>query len=157
MGTPPGAAALAGRLSCTGEGVTMGECTWSSVSGAGRSHEVASVVYCGSSGASTAEGSVRLLSTDGAPSLTGDGVVEVFLNNAWSSVCGANSGAASLLCRSLGFTGVASEADSARSTRAPRIGGLSCSGSESSVLDCSFDHGDEVYCAASEASLIHCV
>jgi len=33
---------------------------------------------------------------------------------------------------------------------------LECQGSETSVLECSFDAGTDVYCAASEAAVLHC-
>merc|ERR1712117_406555 len=95
-------------------------------------------------------------SVDGAPSLSGDGFVELFLDGAWSPVCGISSGAASVLCKAAGFAGTASGTETARSTKIPRVGDLSCSGSEASVLDCTSERGDDVYCAASEASLVHC-
>merc|ERR1739844_408832 len=104
----------------------------------------------------TAEGSVRLLSADGAPSLSGDGIAEVFLGGAWSPVCGISAGAASVLCKTAGFAGTASGTETARSTKSPRVGDLSCSGSEATVLDCTSLRGEDVYCASSEASLVHC-
>merc|ERR1711879_417841 len=107
-----------------------------------------SVVYCGSSATTTLEGSVRLLS--------GDGIAEVFLHGGWSPVCGMSSGAASVFCKALGFAGTVTRIETARSTKAPMLGDLSCSGSETSVLECNFESGEDVYCAPSEASLIRC-
>merc|ERR1712032_513513 len=121
-------------------------------------HEEDSIVYCGPS-IGTSEGSVRLLSAEGAPSLSGHGLVEIFVKEEWSPVCGISQGAQSLLCKALGFAGADSSgggADVARSSRTPSVGDLDCRGSEASVLDCSFDAGDDVYCAPSEASMVHC-
>merc|ERR1719350_1724588 len=143
-------------LICTGGELSVTECSWSVPSGGNHDHGADSVVYCGSSDGSTPPGSARLLSVDGAPSLSGDGIVEVFLREAWSPVCRISSGAASVLCKALGFAGMALEAGTARGTKPPGVGDLSCSGSEASVLECSFESGEDVYCAPSEASLIHC-
>merc|ERR1719226_477132 len=112
-GTP----VAAQNLACAGGELSITECAWSVPSGAGLSHGEDSVVYCGSATSSTAEGSVRLLSADGAPSLTGDGFAEVFLDGAWSPVCGISSGAASVLCKAAGFTGIASGTETARSVK----------------------------------------
>ena len=145
-------------VACTGEELSLTECTWSIPSQACSSHEKDSILYCGPS-AGFSEGSVRLLSVDGAPSLTGQGIVEVFMKGEWSRVCGLSAGAQTLACKALGFAGaVASEgnADAVRDTQAPRVGGLDCKGSEASLLDCSFEFGEDVYCAPSESSMVHC-
>merc|ERR1712050_592404 len=126
-------ASACGELSIT-------ECSWSVPSEAGLSHGEDSVVYCGSAASGAAEGSVRLL-TDGAPSLSGDGIVEVFLDGAWSTVCGINEGAATVLCKAAGFAGTASGTETARGTKLPRVGALQCSGSEASVLECTSERG----------------
>ena len=142
-------------LACTGGEMSITECSWLTPSSV--AHDQDSVVYCGSSSTGIAEGSVRLLSSEGAPSLSAFGLLEIFLSGSWSPVCGVSSGAESLVCKALGFAGTASgEVEAGRSSSAPRIGGLTCSGTESSVLDCSFESGDDVYCAPSEASAIHC-
>ena len=145
-------------LTCTGDELTLTECTWSAPSDGCLSHEADSIVFCGSS-AGTSEGSVRLLSAEGAPSLTGQGALEVFLNEAWSPVCGISPGAQALACKALGFAGADSSGGSvgAAGSRIPRVGSLECGGSEASLLDCSFEANDDVYCAASEASTISCV
>jgi len=141
-------------LVCSGGEMSVTECSWVTPSNA--VHDQDSVIYCGSS-TGTVEGSVRLLSTDGAPSLSADGIVEIFLSGSWSPVCGISSGAESLVCKALGFMGTASGAvESGHGFSAPRIGGLTCSGTEGSVLECSFESGDDVYCAPSEASIVHC-
>ena len=143
-------------LACTGGELSIKDCTWSEPSGA--SHEQDSILFCGSASDGPADGSVRLLSRDGAPSLSSNGIVEIYLGGHWSPVCGISSGAESLVCKELGFAGAVagSVQEKARSLSSPRIGGLTCSGAEASVLDCSYEFGDDVYCAPSEASLISC-
>merc|ERR1711956_24057 len=152
----PGSPVAAVNLECSGEEMGIKECRWSVPSGAGPGHGEDVVVYCGSSASTVREGSVRLLSVDGTPSLSGEGIAEVFLHEAWSPVCGISAGAASVLCKALGFAGMVTGAETARSTKTPGVGDLSCSGSEASVLECSFESGQDVYCAPYEASLIHC-
>merc|ERR1719350_973851 len=147
-------------LACRGGELGLSECTWSAPSTECLTHARDSIVYCGSSGAGAPRGSVRLLSADGAPSLSQEGLVEIFVNGEWSPVCGISQGAESVVCKALGFAGAGVSSEAAPqvgpSVRVPRLGDLRCSGSETSVLDCSFEAGDDVYCAASEASSIRC-
>lgn len=147
-------------LTCTGEELSLSDCTWSTPSDGCLTHDQDSIVHCGPSSASPVEGSVRLLSSDGAPSLSGHGLVEVFVQDAWSPVCGISSGAQALLCKVLGFSGAGSSSrvanDVAHSLPSPRMGSLDCNGSEVNVLGCSFEAEDDVYCAPSEASMISC-
>merc|ERR1712154_344300 len=114
----------------------------------GAAHEQDSILFCGSSSSGPVDGSVRLLSPDGLARLSATGIVEIFLNNRWSPVCGISSGAESLLCKTLGFAGAAAGSQhggTARSSSAPLVGDLACSGFEESVLNCSFNAGDDVY------------
>merc|ERR1712187_1056457 len=96
----------------------------------------------------------------GAPSLSGVGLLQVYMHGTWSSICGATPGALTVACKSMGFnsastSGAVAEAKTNRDT--PLIGDLSCTGSESSLLDCSFEYGElDVFCAPSEAVVIHC-
>jgi len=144
-------------LRCTGGELSVLECEWSAPSATCLVHDLDSVVYCGTAGGYTREGSVRLLSADGSPSLSASGIVEIFSAGSWSSVCGLNAGAAAVLCKSLGFAGASADAvTTAQSTKAPMVGGLRCSGSEASPLACSFEAGGDVYCAANEAASIQC-
>ena len=145
-------------LVCSGGELSVKDCTWSEPSGT--THEQDSILFCGSSSDGPVGGSVRLLSPDGAPSLSGSGIVEIYLNNNWSPVCGISSGAESLLCRGVGFAGAATgpqPQEKAWSLSNPEVGDLVCSGAEKSVIDCTFETGDDVYCAPSEASFISCV
>merc|ERR1739844_784938 len=139
-----------GDLACAGGELGLSECAWGAPSTECLTHERDSIVYCGSSDV-TPVGSVRLLSADGAPSLSQDGLVEIFVNGEWSPVCGISPGAETLVCKALGFAGAAISKEAApkvgRSVRAPRLGDLRCKGSETSILDCSFEAEVDVYCA----------
>merc|ERR1712060_982203 len=144
-------------LACSGGELSVKDCTWSEPSVA--THEHDSILFCGSSAEGPADGSVRLLSPDGAPSLSASGFVEIYLNKHWAPVCGMSSGAESLVCRGVGFAGAATgrqPQEKARSLSTPDIGDLTCSGGEESVLDCAFEFGDDVYCTPAEASFISC-
>lgn len=152
-------------LRCLGGELAIAECTWSQPGGGCLTHESDSIVYCsrGAARAGPREGAVRLMAEDGAPSLSGAGRPEIFFSEQWSSVCGLSPGAAAVLCRAMGFSGVMPSGASAavvvpppRSASVPSLGDLSCSGSEASILDCSFESGEDVYCAASEAASLQC-
>jgi hypothetical protein len=122
-------------------------------------HQKDAIVYCGVDGASTKEGGARLLSEDGAPSISDAGLLEIFVGGVWSPVCGIDPGAVAVACKSMGFAGVVEASSISQATwgsRVPAVGNLHCSGSESSLLDCSFERDEEVFCAPSEANVIHC-
>lgn len=147
-------------LACQGGELSIAECKWSAPGPACLAHDADVLVYCGrDADAGALEGSARLLSEDGAPSLTGAGILEVFAAGAWSTVCGVSTGAASVACKAMGFSGAAAAgpaAEKGRGRSAPALGELTCSGSEASVLECSFQLGEDVYCAATEASVVRC-
>ena len=149
-------------LACTGSELSVGECSWSVPDAACSGHALDSVVFCGEVGQpTTPEGAVRLLSDDGAPSLSGTGALEVHIGGAWSSVCGVTPGAAAVACKLMGFAGAGAAAGSkgalsSSAVQEPRVGDLDCGGSESSLLDCSFREGDDVFCAPAEAALVSC-
>merc|ERR1719480_59583 len=77
-------------LVCSGGELSVKDCTWSEPSGA--THKQDSILFCGSSSDGPVDGSLRLLSPDGAPSLSASGIVEIYLNNHWSQVCGMSLG-----------------------------------------------------------------
>ena len=146
-------------LRCTGEEMDVGECAWSPPDAACAGHEADSIVYCGVMGGPLWEGAARLLGTDGAPSLSGEGLLQVFADGQWSSVCGLDSGAATVACKAMGFAGAAggsSAAGHAWMSGAPGIGELSCGGSEHGLRECSFQHAQDVFCAPAEAAIISC-
>merc|ERR1712039_835288 len=89
------------------------------------------------------------------------GVLEVYVSSAWSPVCGITPGAVTVACKLMGFAGAAAAPGGAlvagSAAREPQVGGLDCGGSESNILDCSFQEGDDVFCASAEAAVVHCV
>ena len=109
-------------------------------------------------------GSVRLLSGGGAPSIDGVGRLEVLLSGEWAPVCseGFTDGAAAVACKSMGYSG----AEPARGgcvkaglcgVDAPHLSNVQCVGSESSLLSCPHQEGDDVYCAPEESVVVHCI
>lgn len=146
-------------VQCLGGEFSIDECTWSTPDTACAAHEMDSIVFCGKTNAASMEGTARLLSSDGAPSLSGTGLLQIYVGGEWSPVCGVAPGAASLACKAMGFTGASvSEAvvQSKTNTKTPLLGSLSCSGAETSIMDCSFERGDDVYCAPAEAAVLSC-
>ena len=148
-------------LACRGSELSVSECSWSAPDQACFGHALDAVVFCGeASRSSTPEGAVRLLSNEGAPSLTGTGVLEVYVSSAWAPVCGISPGAVTVACKLMGFAGAAATPGGAllagSFAREPRVGDLDCGGSESSILDCNFQEGDDVFCAPAEAAVVHC-
>ena len=146
-------------LRCTGGEFSIDECTWSAPDAACMGHALDSIVYCGRSGGAMQDGAARLLDSDGggAPSLGSEGLLEVYLKGVWSPVCGVTPGAASVACKAMGFAGAASVAGISKANSVmPMVGSLSCGGSEASLAECSFDVGDDVYCAPAEAAIVRC-
>ena len=106
---------------------------------------------------------MRILASDGAPSLDGVGRLEMFLAGKWAPVCseGFSDGAAVVACKSMGFSG----AEPAQrgcvdaglcGVEAPHLANVECLGSESSLLACPHVEGDDVYCAPEESVVVHC-
>lgn len=147
-------------LACKGGELSIAECQWSAPGPSCLGHEQDAVIYCGrNSDASSLEGAARLLSDDGAPSLSGAGVLEIFAAGTWSTVCGVSPGAASVACKAMGFSGADTAgpgSDTGHGRSPPALGKLTCSGSEASLLECSFELGEDVFCAETEASVIRC-
>merc|ERR1711933_614465 len=85
---------------------------------------------------------------------------QMFWGGAWSSVCGATPGAVSVACKIMGFSGASATSSIAQAKEnndEPLVGALSCSGSEASLSECSFDHGAlNVFCAPREAVWARC-
>lgn len=117
-----------------------------------------SVVYCGETTAEDPLGSARLVAADGAPSLSGKGMLELFAAGGWSPVCGVTPGAAQVACKAMGYAGASASATEAApwNMKTPSVGALSCSGTEESLVDCSFEEGDDVFCAPVEAAVLQC-
>lgn len=168
-GAAGGPVAMRG-LECAGGELGVGECSWRPADASCADHAADAVVFCGHAGRSgrPADGSARLLSHDGAPSLDGRGRLEVFVSGAWTPVCatGFAPGSETVACRAMGFAGSSSPA--ARppcgsafgrnycGAAAPRLGNLSCSGDEKTLLACAFEEGEDVFCAAEESVVVSC-
>merc|ERR1712039_397369 len=120
------------------------------------------IVFCTSSKAVYDEGSLRLLSKDGAPSVDGSGVLEMFHAGTWGSVCaeGFAPGSADVACKQMGFSGGNIKASSSHCSgdgcMPPHVSDVACSGRESSITACQFAEGDDVFCAPSEAVSLAC-
>ncbi|XP_033099551.1 uncharacterized protein LOC117103150 [Anneissia japonica] len=71
------------------------------------------------------------------------GLVEIFKNSSWSYVCQDywNSHAAEIACRELHFLGASATQPDQTGPRAPNAIVVRCEGSETSLLQCRFEHG----------------
>ena len=152
------------NLRCSGSEWSVGECSWSAPGGACEGHTHDTVVYCTSlaEGGTPPEGAVRLLASDGSPSVDGKGRPEILSMKTWVPICsgGASAGAASVICKSMGFSAASGSSKCSGDgcgRNPPGIGELVCSGAESSPLACTHKVGDDVFCAASESVVVNCV
>lgn len=152
-------------LECLGGELDISRCKWSPADGACAAHELDAVVFCTQEAhhAVFAEGTLRLLSADGAPSTDGNGRLEIFHSGVWGSVCGAglSAGSAAVACKQMGFSGgqVGAAADCSGpggNCPLPRISELSCTGQESDLASCPFAEDDDVFCAPNEAVVLKC-
>jgi len=148
-------------LKCSGSEWSVEECTWSVPDDACMGHSYDTVVYCTASGTGGASGAVRLIAGDGSPSISGNGRPEILMEGAWVPICssGLSSGAAAVICKSMGFSGAAGSAKcsgGACGSAAPGISELACSGAESGPLACPHEAGDDVFCAPSESVVVTC-
>jgi len=158
------------NLACKGGELDIQECAFSSPETICLGHAHDSVVFCGREGSATGfqEGSVRLLSFDGAPSIDGVGRLEMFHAGAWGPICtsGFTVGAANVACKAMGFTGAHSAAGVAHcgdfsdknycGTLAPQVSEMACSGHEATLTACPYEDFDDVFCAAEESVLLRC-
>merc|ERR1719191_2278000 len=139
-------------LKCSGSEMDLGGCEWASPSEDCFSHESDSVVFCSAGETSGAlDGSLRLLSYDGAPSVDGKGRLEMFTSGKWAPVCaeGFAAGSAAVACKQMGYAGVAAPAATATCASvggvdyctdvAPHVSGLACTGAEGAVRECPYE------------------
>jgi len=159
-GTP---VAMAG-LTCSGSEWSLEECSWTAPDESCLSHAGDAVVYCSSAEASMPQGAMRLISTDGSASIDGAGRPEVYVQGAWRPICssGVGSGASTVICKSMGFSGAVGSTAKCSSSDAcgdvaPGISELACNGHENGVLTCPHEAGDDVFCAPSESIVVACV
>ena len=97
-------------LRCSGAEWSVEECSWSAPDDACMGHAYDTVVYCTASDrAGAPQGAVRLIAADGSPSIDGRGRPEILMESAWVPICssGISSGAAAVICKSMGFSGSA--------------------------------------------------
>ena len=109
---------------------------------------------------------MRLIDGDGAPSIDGIGRLDIVYSGTWAPVCssGFTSGAATVACKTMGFSGAEFSAEvlNCKSAKlcggsAPHVSSVSCAGSSASLLDCKHESGKYVYCAPEETVVIKCV
>merc|ERR1712241_1631717 len=157
-------------LTCEGGEFQVQDCQWGSPDAGCSDHILDAVVYCGTDGTAGIinEGSLRILSHDGAPSIDGEGRLEIFKAGGWAPVCntGFTAGAEMVACKSMGFDGVKPSSVPAMCNTfkgknycgavPPYVSKVSCAGQETSFQSCSFEEGDDVFCAPEESAIVRC-
>jgi hypothetical protein len=151
-------------LSCTGDELSVKECSWAAPTSDCSSHAQDAVVFCAAGEPGPKEGTLRLIGTDGAPATTGR--LEVLLDSRWGAVCseGFSSASATTACKNMGFSASANSVQASCASvdanfcgqAPPHMSQLACTGNEQSVLECAFERGDEVFCGANEAVVLGC-
>merc|ERR1711862_897691 len=68
-----------------------------------------SIVYCANADGSDSlqDGALRLIASDGSPSVDGEGRLEIFVSKSWAPVCseGFTQGSEVVACKQMGFSG----------------------------------------------------
>ena len=144
-------------------------CKWTASDESCSGHEMDAVVSCtvATRTGVYADGTLRLVSHDGSPSINGAGRLDMFRAGVWGSVCseGFTPGSAAVACKQMGFTSGQLLAGATRCigngkyfcATPPHVAGVSCSGSELEITSCPFEQGEDVFCSASEAVILDCV
>ena len=165
-----GSPVVMANLNCDGGELGVGDCAFSPPDASCQDHTRDSIVFCGFNGKSesAAEGSLRLISSGGAPSIDGSGRLEIYRNGLWGPVCssGFTLGSANVACKAMGFAGAKSSTGASRcfksdgenfcGTVAPLLSEVACAGQEVDLLSCPHDDGDDVFCAPEESVLLTC-
>merc|ERR1712032_407087 len=158
-------------LVCLGGELDVEECTWITPDTACAEHALDSIVYCASADGSDTlqDGALRLISSDGSPSVDGEGRLEMFVSQEWAPVCneGFTEGSEVVACKQMGFSGAGApqarpscrtfHGQNACGMEEPRVSKLACSGEEDNVLSCPFESDEDVFCAAEESVIVRCV
>jgi|EP00927_Polykrikos_kofoidii_P003212 hypothetical protein len=155
------------NLQCRGDEVDITGCVWEQPDEECLKHDADAIVFCSREGDESLEdGSVRLVASDGAPSLDGKGRLEIARQGAWETVCseGFTHGSALIACKQMGFDGSTKPSISQTCnafgldfcSSPPGLSRLACTGTETSLLSCSYDAGEEVFCATKESVVISC-
>merc|ERR1711972_161017 len=92
--------------------------------------------------------------------------LEMFKAGNWAPICSITAGAEMVACKSMGFAGVKSSSvksscGSFKGTNycgsvPPYVSKLACAGQETSIGLCSFEEGDDVFCAPEESVIVSC-
>eukprot|EP00927_Polykrikos_kofoidii_P001419 TRINITY_DN1052_c0_g1_i6.p1 TRINITY_DN1052_c0_g1~~TRINITY_DN1052_c0_g1_i6.p1 ORF type:complete len:262 (+),score=39.27 TRINITY_DN1052_c0_g1_i6:62-847(+) len=151
-------------LRCNDDAIDLNGCVWSPADSGCADHHLDSIVFCGNDSPNDKSGMIRLMTSDGAPTIDGRGRLEMQQHGKWVTVCSAGftQGAAVVACKEMGFSGVLSPSMSSTCaaenlcTSIPEVSGFACSGDEAALSACPHDAGDEVFCAAKEAVLVFC-
>ena len=154
-------------LTCAGHEITIDECSFSPPDESCLTHVDDAIVFCGNTDSpSFVDGTLRLVDSEGAPSIavgtSTSGRLEVFLDGSWAPVCkeGFAVGSETVACKQMGFSGhsgfTGCSSQGLCGDIPPHVSQLSCSGSEATMLDCSFATGDDVFCAPKESVVVSC-
>ena len=97
-------------LTCEGGEMKVQDCSYAPPDSTCSDHSLDSVVYCGTTGKSgnIEDGTLRIMSHDGSPSIDGEGRLEMFKAGSWAPICSITAGAEMVACKSMGFAGVKS-------------------------------------------------
>lgn len=153
-------------LKCTGNEWSIEQCKWKLPDEACLDHTKDAVIYCADGSAGDKEGALRLLDGDGAPTVSGQGRLEVFHEGDWGPVCKEEftAGSAAVACKKMGYSGVDQGATSSCSningenvcsSQAPHMK-VACNGKEDGFESCPKEVGDDVFCGSKEAVAIKC-
>merc|ERR1711920_356533 len=106
-------------LTCEGGEMKVQDCSYAPPDSTCSDHSLDSVVYCGTTGKSgnIEDGTLRIMSHDGSPSIDGEGRLEMFKAVSWAPICSITAGAEMVACKSMGFAGVKSSSGKARVAR----------------------------------------
>lgn len=156
-------------LQCGGGELELSGCKWTAADEGCSSHAMDAVVFCtvATRTGVYADGTLRLMSHDGSPSIDGAGRLDMFRAGVWGSVCseGFTPGSAAVACKQMGFTSGQLLAGATRCiangknycANPPHVAEVSCSGRELEITSCPFEQGEDVFCSASEAVILDCV
>ena len=156
-GSPEAHVAMA-NLDCSGGELDIQECSYTEPNATCLDHMRDSIIFCsdGKDAGQFAEGTLRLLGVEGAPSISGAGRLEVFSAGKWAPVCrtGFSKGAATVACKGMGFAGAnhSDDVDACRLFRSenycgeiiPRLSEFTCVGDEGNLMDCPHAESDDV-------------
>jgi len=155
-------------LRCGGGELELSGCKWTAADESCSSHDMDAVVFCTVTTRTGvyADGTLRLVSHDGSPSINGAGRLDMFRAGVWGSVCseGFTPGSAVVACKQMGFTSGQLLPGATRCVangkyfcaNPPHVAEVSCAGRELDITSCPFQEGEAVFCSAREAVILDC-